>query len=43
MREVIAKRILEMAQQGVRDQQTLVDNAVRFVAANYKDVGKQPA
>ena len=43
MREVIAKRILEMAQQGVRDQQTLVDDAVRFVAANYKDVGKQPA
>jgi hypothetical protein len=43
MREVIAKRIIVMAQQGVKDQHTLVDDAVRFLAANYKDVGKQPA
>ena len=43
MREVIAKRIIEIAQQGVKDQQMLVDDAVRFLAANYKDVGKHPA
>ena len=43
MREVIAKRIIEMAQRGAKDQQTLVDDAVRFLAANYKDVDKQPA
>ncbi len=43
MREVIAKRIIEIAQQGVKDQQTLVDDAIRFLAANYKDVGKKPA
>ena len=41
MREVIAKRIIEMAQRGVKDQQTLVDDAVRFLAANYKDLGKR--
>jgi hypothetical protein len=39
----IAKRIIEIAQQGVKDQQMLVDDAMRFLAANYKDVGKQPA
>ena len=43
MREVIAKRIIEIAQQGVKDQQILVDDAMRFLAANYSDVGKQPA
>ena len=43
MREVIAKRIIEMAQRGVKDQQTLVDDAVRFLAANYKGLGKRPA
>jgi hypothetical protein len=43
MREVIAKRIIEIAQQGVKDQQILVDDAVRFLAANYRDVRKQPA
>jgi hypothetical protein len=26
--------------QGVKDQQTLVHDAVRFFAANYKDAGK---
>lgn len=43
MREVVAKRIIEMAQRGVKDQQTLVDDALRFLAANYSDAGKQPA
>ena len=37
MREVIAKRIFEMAQQGVTDPQALAEDAVRFVRANYKD------
>jgi hypothetical protein len=36
MREVVAKRIMEMAQRGVRDQETLVEDALRFVAANYE-------
>jgi hypothetical protein len=34
MREVIAKRIIETAQQGVKDRLTLVDDAVRFLTAN---------
>jgi hypothetical protein len=42
MREVISKRIIEMAQQGIRDQPTLVDDAMRFLAANYKDAVKRP-
>lgn len=37
MREVIAKRIIEMAQQGVKDPRTLADDAVRFLSANYSD------
>jgi len=37
MREVIARRIVEMAQQGVKDPQVLADDSVRFLAANYKD------
>jgi hypothetical protein len=37
IREVIAKRIVEMAQQGVTDPQALAEDAVRFVRANYKD------
>ena len=37
MREVIAKRIIEMAQQGIRERQTLVDDAMRFLAANYRE------
>jgi hypothetical protein len=32
MREVIAKRIIKIAQQGVKDQQMLVDDAVQFLA-----------
>jgi hypothetical protein len=42
MREVVAKRIMEMAQRGVKDQQTLVDDAVRFLFANYKEFGRSP-
>jgi hypothetical protein len=37
MREVIAKRIIEVAQQGVRDPRRLADDAVRFLSANYSD------
>jgi hypothetical protein len=35
MREVVAKRIMEMAQRGVQDREALVADALRFVAANY--------
>jgi len=34
-REVLAKRIIEMAQQGVKDPQTLAVRAERFLCANY--------
>jgi hypothetical protein len=37
MREVVAKHIVEIAKQGVRDPQRLADDAVGFVAANYRD------
>jgi hypothetical protein len=37
MREVIAKRIVEMAQQGVTDPQALAEDAAQFLRANYKD------
>lgn len=37
MREVIARHIIEMAQQGVTDPRTLAEELVRFVSANYKD------
>ena len=40
MREVVAKRIMEMAQRGVQDHKTLVDDAVRFVTANYEEPSK---
>ena len=43
MREVVAKRIIEMAQRGVQDQQTLVDDALRFLATNYSGADKPPA
>ena len=32
-----------LAQRGVRDQQMLVDDALRFLAANYNDAGKKQA
>ena len=31
----MAKRIIEMAQRGVRDQEQLAADAVRFISANY--------
>jgi hypothetical protein len=37
MREVIAKHIIETAQRGVKDPSVLADDAVRFLAVNYKD------
>jgi hypothetical protein len=40
MREVVAKRITEMAQRGVEDHATLVEDAVRFVTANYEEPRK---
>jgi hypothetical protein len=40
MREVVAKRIMETAKGGVKDQETLVDDALRFVATNYKEACK---
>ena len=36
MREVVAKRIMEMAQRGVEDREALVTDALRFIAANYE-------
>jgi hypothetical protein len=35
MREVVAKRIIELAQRGVRDQEQLAADAVKFISANY--------
>ena len=40
MREVVAKRIIEMAQRGVQDREALVTDALRFVAANYEEPSK---
>jgi hypothetical protein len=37
MREVVAKRIIEMAQRGVSDQEKLAADAVRFISANYAE------
>ena len=36
MREVVAKRIIEMAQRGVEEREALVADALRFIAANYE-------
>jgi len=36
MREVVAKRIMEMAERGVQDREVLVTDAIRFIAANYQ-------
>ena len=36
MREVVARRIIDMAQRGTNDQKELVESAVRFLAANYR-------
>jgi hypothetical protein len=40
MREVVAKRIMEMAQRGVQDREALVADTLRFVAANYEEPSK---
>jgi hypothetical protein len=37
IREVLAKRIIEAAQRGQSDAQTLREDAVRYLAANYKN------
>jgi hypothetical protein len=36
MREVIARRIIDMAQRGTKDKKELVEGAVRFLATNYR-------
>ena len=36
MREIVARRIIDMAQRGTRDQKELANGAVRFLAANYR-------
>src|SRR5262249_53130031 len=36
MREVVAQRIIDMAQRGTKDKKELVEGAVRFLAANYR-------
>jgi hypothetical protein len=36
MREVIAKRIVEMAQCGMQDREALVADAIQFIAGNYE-------
>ena len=40
MREVVAKRIIDMAQRGVEDREALVTDALRFIAANYEQPSK---
>src|SRR5215831_7068223 len=34
--EVVARRIIDMAQRGIRDQKELANGAPRFLAANYR-------
>jgi hypothetical protein len=36
MREVVAKRIFDLAQRGISDPKELADGAVRFLVANYR-------
>ena len=43
MREVVARRIIDMAQRGTRDQKELANGAVRFLAANYRLEHKRTA
>jgi hypothetical protein len=40
MREVVAKRIMEMAERGVQDREALVTDAIRFIAVNYEQRGE---
>jgi hypothetical protein len=37
MREVVAKRVIETAQRGVKDPTELADDAVQFFTVNYRD------
>jgi hypothetical protein len=37
MREVIARFIIDTAQQGIKDPQTLAERTVAYMAANYTD------
>jgi hypothetical protein len=37
IREVLAKRIIEMAQRGQTDPHRLSDDALQFLAMNYRD------
>jgi hypothetical protein len=41
MREVVAKRIIEMAERGVEDREALVTSALQFIAANYGQSGQR--
>src|SRR5215472_173308 len=36
MREVVARRIMEMAQRGMQDREALVTDAIQFIAANFE-------
>jgi hypothetical protein len=36
MKEILARRIIEMAQRGTTDQQELIAGATRFIATNYR-------
>ena len=36
MREVVARRIIDMAQRGIGDQKELANGSLRFLAANYR-------
>jgi hypothetical protein len=40
MREVVAKRIMEMAQRGLQDRDALASDAVQFINANYEQRGE---
>ena len=42
MREIVARRIIDMAQRGIKDQKGLADGAVRFLALNYRLEEKRP-
>jgi hypothetical protein len=42
MREVVARRIIDMAQRGTKHQKELVEGAVRFLAASYRLEARRP-
>jgi hypothetical protein len=41
MREVVAKRVIELAKRGITEPKELADGAVRFLAANYRHEAKK--